>query len=265
MTDGSLPSVCLVIPTKNEERNIGAVLERVPDIVAEVVLVDGLSTDNTVQVARAARPDIKVVLDDRPGKGAALRAGFDSAESDLVIIIDADGSMDPREVIRYVGHMASGYELVKGSRFMVGAGSTDITVIRKLGNKALVVLTNVLFRQRFTDLCYGYLGFDRRRFAAIPLRSTGFEIEAEIVTRAAMAGLHITEVPTFESPRIHGVSNLNAIRDGFRILFTILRTRLSGRRVMRVGEPMTSPVIDLRVAPDPPRNIERPTRRVANE
>ncbi|NND02053.1 MAG: glycosyltransferase family 2 protein [Acidimicrobiia bacterium] len=245
MFDASLPSVCLVIPAKNEARNIHSVLARVPDFIQELILVDGHSDDGTVDIAVSIRPDIKVVTDDRPGKGSALRVGFNEAESDFVVIIDADGSMDPQEVIRYVGHMASGYELVKGSRFMVGAGSSDITVIRHLGNKALVTLTNLLFKQRFTDLCYGYLAFDRRRFAELGLRSTGFEIEAEIVTKAAMNGLRITEVPTFESPRLHGVSNLNAIRDGFRILFTILRERGSGRRVRPPRQPAEY-VVDLR-------------------
>ena len=224
-------SVTLVIPAKNEAKNITAVLSRVPDMVDEVVLVDANSTDDTVALARMIRPDTVVVYDDEPGKGAALRAGFRAATGDYVVIIDADGSMDPREVIRYVTLLADGYELVKGSRFMSGGCSTDITLIRALGNRGLVILSNLMFRQRFTDLCYGYLAFDRLRMHDLGLDSTGFEIEAEIVAKSAMNGLQITEVPTFETPRLNGVSNLHAFRDGVRILRTLLRERRNGPRV----------------------------------
>lgn len=231
LASGNGQTITLVIPAKNEELNIGAVLSRVPEVVDEVVLVDANSTDDTVALARRLRPDIVVVYDDEPGKGAALRAGFRAATSDYVVIIDADGSMDPQEVGRYVTLLASGYDLVKGSRFMSGGGSTDITLLRSLGNRALVVLTNLMFRQRFTDLCYGYLAFDRVRMQQLGLNSSGFEIEAEIITKSAMNGLRITEVASFETPRLSGSSNLHALRDGVRILRTLFRERRNGPRI----------------------------------
>jgi glycosyltransferase involved in cell wall biosynthesis len=244
---GEEETVSLVIPAKNEAMNLASVLGRIPDVVDEVVLVDAHSTDGTVELARKLRPDIVVVYDDEPGKGAALRAGFRSATSDYVVIIDADGSMDPREVLRYVALLASGYELVKGSRFMAGGGSTDITFIRTLGNFGFVILCNLMFRQRFTDLCYGYLAFNRRRMEALGLDSVGFEIEAEIIAKSVMNGLRITEVPTYETPRLNGVSNLHAIRDGLRILRKLLKVRRNGRRVpvlAPANEPI-APVVQL--------------------
>lgn len=246
-------TVTLVVPAKNEALNIASVLSRVPDVVDEVVLVDAHSTDQTVEIARRIRPDVVVVYDDVPGKGAALRAGFRRATCDYVVIIDADGSMDPQEIIRYVSLLASGFELVKGSRFMSGGGSTDITLIRKLGNRGFVILSNLMFNQRFTDLCYGYLAFDRVRLLAVELESTGFEIEAEIIAKSAMNGLRITEVPTFETPRLNGVSNLHAVRDGLRILRTLLRERRNGRRVLEMKPPdlATAIVIDLCDADNP--------------
>jgi glycosyltransferase involved in cell wall biosynthesis len=248
LVHGKDQTITLVIPAKNEAMNIATVLARVPDIVDEVVLVDANSTDETVALARSLRPDIVVVYDDEPGKGAALRAGFRAATCDYVVIIDADGSMDPQEIVRYVTLLGNGYELVKGSRFMTGGGSTDITLIRTLGNRGFVMLSNLMFRQRFTDLCYGYLAFDRRRMHDLQLDSVGFEIEAEIIAKSAMNGLRITEVPTFETPRLNGVSNLHALRDGIRILRTLFRERKNTPRVPRPA-PLTldiAPVIDLR-------------------
>lgn len=222
--------VSLVVPALNEARNIAWVLERVPDLVDEVILVDGASTDDTVAVSRQVCPDIRVVGQDRPGKGAALRAGFDAAYGDVIVMIDADRSMDPCEITRFVELIDDGYELVKGSRFMDGGGTEDMEVIRRLGNGVLNGMVNALYRARFTDLCYGYAAFRRDCLEDLGLRADGFEIETEIVVRAIKAGLRIGEVPSFEAQRAHGESNLNTWRDGQRVLRTLLRHRLARGR-----------------------------------
>jgi glycosyltransferase involved in cell wall biosynthesis len=221
----SRPRVSVVIPTLNEERNVGWVLERLPAIVDEVILVDGRSTDATIAVARAVRPDVRVVLETMPGKGAALRAGFEAARGDYVVMIDADGSMDPTEIVRFVEALQSGCDLVKGSRFTPGGGTADMSTIRRLGNGALRTAVNLLYRTNFTDLCYGFIGFRRERLAALRLDSQGFEIETEILARAVVASLTIGEVASFEAERRHGESHLRAWRDGRRALGTLLRER----------------------------------------
>jgi glycosyltransferase involved in cell wall biosynthesis len=214
-----------VIPTLNEEANVAWVLERLPDLVAEVVLVDGRSTDRTVEVARATRPDIRVVLETAPGKGAALRAGFAAATGDYIVMIDADGSMDPAEISRFVEALQDGCDFVKGSRFAAGGGTSDMSRVRQLGNAALREAVNVLYRTNFTDLCYGFIGFRRDRLDALRLDSRGFEIETEMIARAVVASLRIGEVPSFEAERRNGESHLRAWRDGRRALATLLRER----------------------------------------
>jgi glycosyltransferase involved in cell wall biosynthesis len=205
------------------------VLERLPSGIDEVVIVDGRSTDDTIEAALAVRADARIVLEPRPGKGAALRAGFRAAKGDYVVMLDADGSMDPGEITLFVEALREGADFVKGSRFMPGGGTSDMTLIRKAGNAGLCGLVNILYNRRFTDLCYGYCGFRRTALASLGLKSDGFEIETEIVVRACKERLEIGEVPSFESPRRHGDSNLNAWRDGRRVLRTLLRER--------VGEP----------------------------
>jgi glycosyltransferase involved in cell wall biosynthesis len=219
------PGVSVVVPTLNEERNVTWVLERLPDLVDEVILVDGRSTDRTIEVARAARPDIRVVLETQPGKGAALRAGFAAARGEYIVMIDADGSMDPGEIERFVDALRSGCDFVKGSRFAEGGGTVDMSPIRRLGNGALRTAVNVLYRTNFTDLCYGFIGFRRERLGALRLDSHGFEIETEMIARAVIASLRIGEVPSFEAERRYGESNLSAWRDGRRALATLLRER----------------------------------------
>jgi glycosyltransferase involved in cell wall biosynthesis len=239
----ALVRVSVVIPAMNEERNIGWVLERMPEYVDEIILVDGNSKDETVAVSRAIRPDIRVVGQDRPGKGAALRAGFAAARGDFIVMIDADRSMDPAEIQRYLELLDQDHDLVKGSRFLGDGGTTDMELVRRLGNGVLRGLVNNLYRTDFTDLCYGFFAFRRDRLDDLALCSDGFEIETELVVRAIKAGLRIGEVPSFESPRAFGESNLNTWRDGTRVLRTLLRHRVMRRDPALTPAPEAEPTV----------------------
>jgi glycosyltransferase involved in cell wall biosynthesis len=219
----------VVIPAMNEERNIAWVLERVPRYVDEILLVDGHSTDHTVAVAREVRPDVRVVPQRGCGKGAAMRTGFEEAVGDYVVVLDADGSMDPGEIDYYVSALDNGYDLVKGSRQLPGSGSMDLTPLRRWGNNVLVATVNMTWGSEFTDLCYGYLAFKRDRLDDLALTGRGFEIETEITLNAIHAGLRIAEVPTVELSRHYGTSHLHAWRDGRRILGYMTRARMHPR------------------------------------
>jgi hypothetical protein len=231
-TRSSMPSpqagngeVSVVIPVLNEADNIGWVLARIPDWVSEVVLVDGLSVDQTELIARQLRPDLVVVHQRRPGKGAALRAGFAAARGEYVVMIDGDGSTDPAEMGHFVDALRDGADFVKGSRYLPGGGSADFTALRSAGNRALALLTNLLYGSRFTDLCYGYCAFRRCHIEALSLSASGFEIETELALHAVRAELEIREVPSYELRRRAGVSNLRAYRDGRRVLSKVLDAR----------------------------------------
>jgi glycosyltransferase involved in cell wall biosynthesis len=226
------PRVSVVIPTLNEARNLDHVFAALPAGLHEVILVDGHSVDGTPDVARRLRPDVRVVNQTRTGKGNALACGFAAATGDIIVMIDADGSTDPAEIPRFVEALTSGADFAKGSRFAPGAGSTDITPLRKLGNKLLGLAVNLMYGTRYSDLCYGYNAFWARHAPAFGLQAEspgrrkvwgdGFEIETVLNLRASAAGLAINEVPSFEHARIHGESNLRTLRDGQRVLRTIL-------------------------------------------
>lgn len=227
------PSVTVIIPTLNEAKNLPLILPYIPmDWVDEVLLVDGRSTDNTVEVARQLLPSITVILEKTPGKGAAMRAGYRAASSDIVIVLDADGSNDPREIPRFVSALMEGSDMVKGSRFCHSGGTTDMPRIRKWGNGAFVQMVNLLYGTKFTDLCYGYHAFWRYCLDQIDIeRVNGFEIDTSLYLKALQARLRLTEVPSFEGYRFHGFGKLRTIPDGWRVLKTIAKEYLTGTRV----------------------------------
>jgi glycosyltransferase involved in cell wall biosynthesis len=239
------PKVSVVIPALNEERNLPHVASRMPHDVDEIVFVNGDSKDNTAATAHELWPDGVHIAQTRTGKGNALACGFAAASGDIIVMIDADGSTDPAEIPRYIGALISGADFAKGSRFIQGGGSEDITTFRRLGNKGLNGLVNVLFSTKYTDLCYGYNAFWRPCLDAMHLPDTaaegahwgdGFEVETLINVRVAARRLTVVEVCSYESGRIHGVSNLNAISDGFRVLRTIWQ-EFRNRRVPGSARP----------------------------
>ena len=241
----SEPTISVVIPAKNEAANLPHVFAGLPDDLYEVILVDGNSTDDTVAVARRLRPDVLVIGQSRKGKGNALACGFAAATGDFIVMLDADGSTDPAEIPRFVGALKEGADFAKGSRFMPGAGSSDISRLRQYGNFWLNKVVNVLYGTRYTDLCYGYNAFRRECLTVLDLDAgpvggidpgtmlwgDGFEVETLINVRIAKAGLRVAEVPSFERDRVFGSSNLHAFSDGIRVLRTIHaeRSRGSGR------------------------------------
>jgi glycosyltransferase involved in cell wall biosynthesis len=236
------PPVSVVIPAMNEAENLPYVFKTLPDWIHEVVLVDGNSTDDTVEVARSLWPDVKVVEQRGKGKGDALITGFQAAGGDIIVMVDADGSADGNEIVSYVSALVSGADFAKGSRFANGGGTDDMTFIRKLGNWALCTVVNRKFGARYTDLCYGYNAFWRHCLDKIDLDCTGFEVETLMNIRVVKAGLKVQEIPSHEYLRIHGTSNLRAVRDGLRVLRVILQER-SNRRALRRRSPQ-SPMLD---------------------
>lgn len=241
-SEANRPTVSVVLPVRNEARNLPYVAERMPP-VDEIIVIDGGSQDDTAEVARTLWPQAVVIEQTRNGKGNALACGFGAATGDIIVMIDGDGSTDPAEIPLFVAALTEGADLAKGSRFSGGGGSDDITYIRRVGNKGLNWLVNQIFSTEFSDLCYGYNAFWRRNLDCLdlppvdvdtPQWGDGFEIETVINVRAARSGWLIREVGSFEGRRIHGRSNLNAVTDGMRVLRTIRRERREHRAARAV-------------------------------
>jgi glycosyltransferase involved in cell wall biosynthesis len=241
------PRVSVVISALNEAKNLERLLPTLPAGLFEVILVDGASDDDTIETAQLLRPDIRVVIQTRRGKGNAMACGFAAARGDIIVTLDADGSADPAEIARFVEALVAGADFAKGSRGLEGGGSDDITVLRRAGNRVLSFLVNRCCGTSYTDLCYGYNAFwaatclpalDLEWVSPPPgdgsyLWGDGFEIETLLYLRAAQADLTVVEVPSHERSRMHGVSNLHAPRDGLRVLRTIFVEVLRAHRLRR--------------------------------
>ncbi|KCZ71734.1 glycosyl transferase [Candidatus Methanoperedens nitroreducens] len=215
--------ISVVIPTLNEALNIREVFSDIPAFVDEVVVVDGNSTDGTREEILKLRNDAKIIVERPSGKGTAIKTGFEHATGDLIVMMDADGSHDPREIPSLLEPVLDGYDVAKGSRLLPGGGSEDLTPFRRFGNSIFVAMVNNMYGTDYTDLCYGYRAFKREALKKICCSSSGFEIETEQSILMKKAGLRVKEVPSFEARRKNGNSNLNSFRDGWKILGIIVK------------------------------------------
>ena len=218
--------ISIVIPTLNEEKNLKVLLREIKNLFRkrkefshEIIVVDGFSKDNTVKIAKKFGCK---VLYDNVGKGSALDKGVRVSKGDMIITMDADLSHRPIEIGLLIEGIRCGYDIVMGSRFLMGGGTEDMPWYRKLGNKFFISLINLIWRARYTDLCYGYRAFRKGIWEKLNLKSKRFGIEAEISIKAIKNRMKILEVPSFEKKRKYGEGKLKTFKDGFQILKTIL-------------------------------------------
>jgi hypothetical protein len=237
-TRSPFPTVSVVVPVRNEARNLEIVLPAIAAVrpaVHEIIVVDGNSTDGSLDTARRVLPWVRTISQTRKGKGNAMACGFGAATGDVIVMFDADGSADPSEIPAFVSALVAGADFAKGSRFTTGGGSDDITLLRRSGNAGLNGVANALFGTSYTDLCYGYNAFWADLLPVLDLPAVdapapadgmlwgdGFEIETVLNCRIAAAGMRITEVPSIERLRVFGDSNLRTFADGTRVLRTLL-------------------------------------------
>ncbi len=222
------PYISVVIPTINEEHNMKALLEGIKTVLKgysyEVIVVDGNkngpSTDRTEEIAKKHKAR---VIHDYNGKGSALITGFRAAHGEIIISMDADLSHRPKELKLLISGIETGYDICVGSRFLTGGGTSDMPMLRKLGNKFFVWLVNFLYGSTYTDMCYGYRSFSKKALRTLRLSEKGFGIETEVNIKAQKADLSILEVPSFEKKRASGTGNLRSFQDGLVILRTIIR------------------------------------------
>jgi glycosyltransferase involved in cell wall biosynthesis len=230
--------VSVIIPTLNEAENLRCVIPQLSRRY-ELIVVDGGSTDGTVEVVRALNHDAIVVHQTGRGKGDALLCGFRAASGEIIVTFDGDGSARADEIPRFVEALEDA-DFAKGSRFIKGGGSADLTRLRRFGNRFLCGLVNLVHRTAYTDLCYGFNAFRRSCLPFMPDSAPGFEIEAAVNIRIARADLRVTEVPSYEDLRHFGHSNLNAFRDGFKILWVLIRERFRSKRWLRAAAERSS-------------------------
>jgi len=202
------------------------VLPKIPKWINEIILVDGHSTDNTVVVAKRILPNIRILYQPGRGKDDAMKHGFRNATGEIIITLDADGSTDPEQIPEFVHPLLNGYDFVKGSRFL--KANPNMPLHRKIGNKMLVALTNLLFGTKYTDVCCGYNAFWKRCLNKMKLSNDGFDYEPTLHVKIKKAGLRVAEVTCSDAGRISGASKLPMLRQGLKAAIAILKQRLLG-------------------------------------
>jgi glycosyltransferase involved in cell wall biosynthesis len=226
--------ISVVIPAHNEAKNLPYVLPLIPNWIHEIILVNDHSADDTVEVALKVLPAIRIIdTESGRGKGAALQTGFTAATGDIIVMMDADGSSDPREIPRFIEALLAGAYFAKGSRFIGDGGSSDITSLRRFGSEVLIWIANLLFGTRSSDMFCGLNAFWKSCLDHFDIDCSGFDVETLIILRVCKANLEIVEVPSYEHSRIHGISHFLTFRDGWRVLKMIAKEWVNGRSVIR--------------------------------
>ena len=214
----------LIIPALNEEGCIGKTIKEIPrEYVDEIIVVDGHSTDNTINEAKSVLEENDTVIEQVREKFAgAIYDGLDLAQGDVIMVMDADGSHNPNDIPKLLSKLEKG-AVVMASRYAPGGRSDDDTLVRWLGNWIFTKLIKLIHGVKTTDSLYFFFAISKDDFKKLQLKSQGYAICIEFLTRAKKIGLKIVEVPAIERPRLAGASKVNAFRDGLKILRAILR------------------------------------------
>jgi glycosyltransferase involved in cell wall biosynthesis len=222
------PELSVVMPCLNEARTLAICIRKAQasferlGIAGEVVVADNGSTDGSREIAEEL--GARVVPVERRGYGAALTGGIAAAHGRWVIMGDADDSYDFAELEPFVQRLREGYDLVAGNRFKGGIREGAMPWLhRRLGNPLLSFVGRRLYGTPCGDIYCGLRGFDREKIAALDIRSSGMEFAIEMIVKASMMGLKVTEVPTTLSPDAEGREpHLNTWRDGWRSIRLLL-------------------------------------------
>ena len=225
-------SVSIVVPAYNEERTIGEVLRRVSGLglATEIIVVDDGSVDGTVQLVRSLEGKLNglVVLpqDANRGKGAAVRAGIQVSTGDIVVIQDADLEYDPADIPTLLRPLQEGVaDVVYGTRLRGGEPQRAHLFWHYLGNRALSLMTNVLYNTTLSDMETCYKLFDRTLIDGLTLRAERFEFEPEVTAKILRQGVRIYEVPISYTGREFDEGKKITWRDGFVALWTLVKYR----------------------------------------
>jgi len=229
--------ISVVIPALDEEQTVGGVVRGVRealDVIGpagsapEVIVVDGGSRDQTFREAEAA--GATVLVSPGMGKGLAVRAGLAAAAGDTIVLLDSDGQDVPGDLPKLVdAYTRSGADFVNGSRFLGTFRDQGIAEVDYWGNRALTGLANVLCRTKLSDINASFRVLRRSALEPIAWRFSEFEVESEMILKAARSGLNIVEVPVVRERRLGGKRKFRKVRHGLRILATIVRVSLLWR------------------------------------
>ena len=200
--------ISVVLPCLNEEKTIEYCIQKAFEGIAltkytgEVVVADNGSTDASAKIAKTN--GARVVNIEEKGYGAALRGGIESAYGDFIVMGDADSTYDFRDLSKIVEKLDEGYDLVVGNRFLGGIEKKAMPLANRIiGNPALSFIARKLFNTHIRDFHCGLRGFTKKAYKDMNLNSSGMEFATEMIAKASLINLKITEIPTTLKNSIH--------------------------------------------------------------
>jgi glycosyltransferase involved in cell wall biosynthesis len=233
MAVSTQPELTIVVPAYNEAGTIEAVVERLRELPFElqIIVVDDCSSDDTAAIAAGLEGVELVRHDVNRGKGAALRSAFAQARGKIVVIQDADLEYDPVDIPDLVAPIRSGVaDAVFGSRLIGGRPQRAHLFWHKVGNRALSLLTNVLYNTTLSDMETGYKAFTLEVLRSIePLYESDFRIEPELTAKICRGGFRIYEVPIAYYGRSYAEGKKITWRDGFPAVYALVKYRFRDR------------------------------------
>ncbi|HWP45267.1 MAG TPA: glycosyltransferase family 2 protein [Blastocatellia bacterium] len=219
-------SVSLIAPTLNEIEAVKVVIPQINrDWIDEIIIVDGGSTDGTVDFCR--QNGCTVYTQKKKGYGAAMCEAIQIAKGDLIIEFQPDGNSLPEKIPELIAKINEGYDLVVGSRYKDGAKSHDDDYLTAIGNRVFTRLVNLAFGSSYTDVLIGYRIFRRDAFKALDIDSMGLSWAIQLPIRFAKKGFKIAEIPADEPKRIGGVRKMRPFKHGTEFLMVLVKEMLS--------------------------------------
>ncbi|MFH0737392.1 MAG: glycosyltransferase family 2 protein [Candidatus Micrarchaeota archaeon] len=218
-----MQSVSVLLPTLNEEGNIGKVIREVRATLpqAEIVVIDGLSTDRTVEIARSL--GVRIILEKKKGKANAIKSAFREVDSDLAIMIDADLTYPVQDMPKFLKALDES-DVVVGSRFKGHMEEGSMSAVNNIGNRVICLWAAALYLTPTSDVCTGMWGFRKSAYKRLEIHCDSFELECDMFAQAAKHKLRIAEIPISYSRR-GGASKVQLI-DGVKICIHLLKERL---------------------------------------
>ena len=217
-----MKNLTLIIPAKHEGDCLPEVLEEIKDYDCKTIVVLEKTDIETINATK--NYNLEMVYQSREGYGDALIEGINNVKTDYLCIFNADGSFDPKYLREMLDACKNNLDFVFASRYMRNGGSDDDTIITKLGNFIFTKIGNIFFSINISDILYTFLLGKTDSFKKLNLTSKDFCLCVEMPIKAKRKGMNFTDIASYERKRITGFKKVNEFRDGFKILFYMIKS-----------------------------------------
>ena len=217
-----MKNLTLVIPTKHEKYSLPKVLKELKKFNLKIIVIIENSDIETFNAIKSF--NIEIIYQSGKGYGDAIIEGINNVKTEYLCIFNADGSFDPKYLKQMLNVCQNNFDFVFASRYLKGAGSDDDTFLTKLGNYIFTKIGNIFFLINITDILYTYLLGKTNSFKKLNLTSRDFCLCVELPIKANRNNMNFIDIPSYERRRIAGVKKVNEFKDGFKILFYMIKS-----------------------------------------